>query len=155
MERVKQTRSAAYPMWTWLLSMPSHHKQCGKFQWYETWFTLWTTGHVWVHTQHCGYWYPDVIAPSHQYPQCWLNIHYIGPFLYRNITVITYMEHIWNLNIKFYQFINKSTSEDIVLHIYSLTFHVLIKDSLNKLHLNGPPLLQKSINIKAFIHIRL
>ena len=27
-------------------------------------------------------------APGHQYPQCWLNIHHIGPVSYWNITVI-------------------------------------------------------------------
>ena len=31
-----------------------------------------------MHTQHCSHWCPGVKAPGHQYPQCWLNIHWIG-----------------------------------------------------------------------------
>ena len=31
-------------------------------------------------TQHFGYWCFGAKAPGHQYPQCWLKMHYIGPF---------------------------------------------------------------------------
>ena len=30
-------------------------------------------GNAWVRTQHCGCWCLGAKAPSHQYPQCWLN----------------------------------------------------------------------------------
>ena len=33
-------------------------------------------------THHCSYWCPGAKAPGHQYPQCWLYIHYIGPISY-------------------------------------------------------------------------
>ena len=46
----------------------------------------WTPGNAWVRSQHCGYWCPGAKAPGHQYPQCWLNIHCIGPVSY--ITLI-------------------------------------------------------------------
>ena len=39
------------------------------------------------HTQHCSYWWPGALVPGHQYPQCWLNIHCIGPVSYKNIRV--------------------------------------------------------------------
>ena len=29
-----------------------------------------------MHTQHCSHWCPGAKAPGHQYPQCWLNIHW-------------------------------------------------------------------------------
>ena len=32
-----------------------------------------------------GYWCPGANAPGHQYPQCWLNIHCIGPVSYKTI----------------------------------------------------------------------
>ena len=38
-----------------------------------------------MRSQHCGYWCPGAKAPGHQYPQCWLNIHCIGPVSYKNI----------------------------------------------------------------------
>ena len=38
-----------------------------------------------MHSQHCGYCCPGAKAPGHQYPQCWLNIHCIGPVSYKNI----------------------------------------------------------------------
>ena len=31
-----------------------------------------------MHTQHCSHWCPGAKAPGHQYPQCWLNFHWIG-----------------------------------------------------------------------------
>ena len=45
-------------------------------------------GNVWVHTQHCGYWCSGAKAPDNQYPQFWLNIHYIAPVLYQGISFI-------------------------------------------------------------------
>ena len=30
----------------------------------------WTCENAWVHTQHCGYWWPGAKAPGHQYPWC-------------------------------------------------------------------------------------
>ena len=42
-----------------------------------------TLGNAWVRSQHCGYWCPGAKAPGHQYPQCWLNIHCIGPVSYK------------------------------------------------------------------------
>ena len=71
------------------------------FQWYVQYFSYhsseaighplhslnpWTAGNTWVHSQHCGYWYPGAKAPGHQYPQCWLNVDCIIPVLYKNIT---------------------------------------------------------------------
>ena len=47
-----------------------------------------TLGNTWVCNQHCGYWCPGAKAPGHQYPQCWLNIHCIGPVSYKNIAPI-------------------------------------------------------------------
>ena len=32
-----------------------------------------------------GPWCPGAKAPGHQYPQCWLDIHCIGPVSYKNI----------------------------------------------------------------------
>ena len=32
-----------------------------------------------MRSQHCSYWCHGAKAPGHQYPQCWLNIHCIGP----------------------------------------------------------------------------
>ena len=30
-----------------------------------------------MHIQHCSHWCPGAKTPGHQYPQCWLNIHWI------------------------------------------------------------------------------
>ena len=38
-------------------------------------------------SQHYRYWCSGAKAPGHQCTQCWLNIHCIGPFSYRNITL--------------------------------------------------------------------
>ena len=38
-----------------------------------------------MRSQHCGYWCPGAKAAGHQYPQCWLNINFIGPVSYKNI----------------------------------------------------------------------
>ena len=46
------------------------------------------TGNTWVHNQHCGYCCPGAKASGHQYPQCWLNVHYTGTISYKNITGI-------------------------------------------------------------------
>ena len=43
---------------------------------------------AWVHSQHCGYWCPGAKAPGHQYPQYRLNIQFIGPVSYENITLL-------------------------------------------------------------------
>ena len=51
-------------------------------------FNPWAPGNAWVCSQHCGYWCPGAKAPSHQYPQCWLNIHCIGPISYKIL-------HLW------------------------------------------------------------
>ena len=42
-----------------------------------------TGKNAWVRSQHCDYWCPDAKAPCHQYPQCWLNCHCIGPVSYK------------------------------------------------------------------------
>ena len=42
------------------------------------------TGNTWVCSQHCDYWCPGAKAPSHQYPQCWLNVHCTEPVSYKN-----------------------------------------------------------------------
>ena len=47
------------------------------------------SGDVWVQTQHCDHWCPGAKAPGYQYPQCWWNIHWIGPVLYQNNTYWT------------------------------------------------------------------
>ena len=47
-----------------------------------------TPGNAWVRSQHCGYWCPGAKAPGHQYPQYWLNIQFIGPVSYENITLL-------------------------------------------------------------------
>ena len=54
----------------------------------STWVNPKTPGNAWVCSQHCGYWCPGAKAPSHQYPQCWLNIHCIGQASYKNITLM-------------------------------------------------------------------
>ena len=41
-----------------------------------------------VCTQLCGYWCPGAKAPGHQYPQCWCDIHCIGPVSWQSITFI-------------------------------------------------------------------
>ena len=46
------------------------------------------TGNASVNTQHCSSWCPGAKTPGHQYPQCQLNDHCIGPVSYRNITII-------------------------------------------------------------------
>ena len=35
------------------------------------------------HSQHCDYLFPGAEAPGHQYPQCRLNSHCIGPVSYK------------------------------------------------------------------------
>ena len=35
------------------------------------------------HSQHCDYFFPGAKAPGHQYPQCRLNTHCIGPVSYK------------------------------------------------------------------------
>ena len=47
-----------------------------------------TPGNAWVRSQHCGNWCPGAKAPGHQHPQCWVNIHCIGPISYRIL-------HLW------------------------------------------------------------
>ena len=51
-------------------------------------FTLYSRKRMGAYSQHCGYWCPGAKAQGHQYPQCWLNIHCIGPVSYKNITVM-------------------------------------------------------------------
>ena len=43
---------------------------------------------AWVCTQHWGYWYPGAVAPGHQHPQCWPNIHCIRPVSFKIILFI-------------------------------------------------------------------
>ena len=59
-----------------------------------------TAGNAWVCTQHCDYWCPGAKAPGHQYPQCWINIHCIGPILKRYITLIRSNIGKWNYILK-------------------------------------------------------
>ena len=40
-----------------------------------------------LYTQLCGYWCPGVKAPGHQYPKCWLIIHWNGPSSIMNVLV--------------------------------------------------------------------
>ena len=49
-----------------------------------------------MHSQHCGYWCPGAKAPGHQYPQCWLNIHCIGPVSYTTIAHKVNSVRKWN-----------------------------------------------------------
>ena len=55
-----------------------------------------TPGNAWVRSQHCGYWCAGAKAPGHQYPQCWLNIHCIGPISYKNIAHKVNSIRKWN-----------------------------------------------------------
>ena len=57
-------------------------------------------GNAWVRSQHCGYWCPGAKAPGHQYPQCWLNIHCIGPVPYKNIAHKVNSIRKWNHILK-------------------------------------------------------
>ena len=41
-----------------------------------------------MHTQHCSYRCAGAKAPGHQYPECWMNFYYIGPFSYWYIIFI-------------------------------------------------------------------
>ena len=54
-----------------------------------------------MRSQHCGYWCPGAKAPGHQYPQCWLNIHCIGPVSYKS------MAHKVNSIRKWYHILKK------------------------------------------------
>ena len=64
------------------------------------WVNPWTLGNAWVRSQHCGYWSPGVKAPGHQYPQCWLNIHCIGPISYKDIAHKVNSIRKWNHILK-------------------------------------------------------
>ena len=52
-----------------------------------------------MRTHLCGYWCPGAEAPGHQYPQWWLNIDFIWPVSYQNITFImnSITKHIYFL----------------------------------------------------------
>ena len=49
-----------------------------------------------MRSQHRGYWCPGAKAPGHQFPQCWLNIHCIGPISYKNIAHKVNSIRKWN-----------------------------------------------------------
>ena len=53
-----------------------------------------------MRSQHCGYWCPGAKAPGHQYPQCWLNIHRIGPVSYKNVAHKVNSIRKWNHILK-------------------------------------------------------
>ena len=59
-----------------------------------------TPGNPLVRSQHCGYWCAGAKAPSHQYPQCWLNIHCIGPVSYKTISHKVNSIRKWNHILK-------------------------------------------------------
>ena len=52
-----------------------------------------------MRSQHRGYWCPGAKAPGHQYPQCWLNIHCIGPVSYKKYH--TYGEQHYEIKLHF------------------------------------------------------
>ena len=58
-----------------------------KFCEWRSYLTLKHRETHWVRSQHCGYWCPGAKAPGHQYPQYWVNIQFIGPVSYENITL--------------------------------------------------------------------
>ena len=41
-----------------------------------------------------------LVLPGHQYPQCWLNIHCIGPVSYKNIAQKVNSIRKWNPILK-------------------------------------------------------
>ena len=55
-----------------------------------------TPGNAWMRSRHHGCWCPGVKARGQQYPQCWLNIHCIGPVSYKNITLMVNNITKWN-----------------------------------------------------------
>ena len=59
-----------------------------------------TLENAWVRSQHCGYWCPGAKAPGHQYPQCWLNIHFIAPVSCKNIAHKVNSIRKWNHILK-------------------------------------------------------
>ena len=53
-----------------------------------------------MRSQHYGYWCHGAKASGHQYPQCWLNIHCIGPILYKDIAHTVNSIRKWNHILK-------------------------------------------------------
>ena len=53
-----------------------------------------------MRSQHYGYWCPGAKVPGHQYPQCWQNIHCIGPASYKNIAHKVNSIRKWNHILK-------------------------------------------------------
>ena len=60
----------------------------------------WIAGNLLEHTQHCGYWWPGAKAPGHQYPQCWPNIHCIGPVSDKKYNILGECFQKFELNFK-------------------------------------------------------
>ena len=60
------------------------------------WVNPYISGTARVHPEHCCCWWLGAKAPGHQYPHCWLNIHYIGPVPYSNTALIRNNIRKWN-----------------------------------------------------------
>ena len=73
-----------------------------------------------MRSQHCGYWCPGAKAPGHQYPQCWLNIHCIGPVSYKNIAHKLNSIRKWNYILK------KKWPSYLRVNLHMPILHILI-----------------------------
>ena len=93
-DRLCATGNRYYMLNAWLLHrfIHKHIECCHSFQHnivsHKTNLNPETSGNAWVHSQYGGCWCPGAKAPGHQYPQCWLNIHCIGPVSYKHITLM-------------------------------------------------------------------
>ena len=122
-------KQSCYPVnWSWMVSNINYEwKHYHLIKFIPCYINQYTTGNVWVQTQHCGYWCPVVKAPAQQYPQCWLDISGIRPVSGKMFYI--YFKQHYETKLKL------GNNALVILGLISCNYHGLLPSRILKLNI--------------------